>query len=235
MSKKRQKVLISWSGGKNSSICFFELKSPGYEVSGLLSTFCQPEKKVQFHEIPEKLIELQANSLGTRLVKQFVPKNCSNEEYETKTTELLQAEIKDRGIEAIVFGDTGLEDVRAYREALCSQIGLKAVFPLWDWKENFVNQAFVGLGHQAIVHSIQKNVLPPAFLGRAFNASFVEDLPGRVSPSGQNGEFHVFVFDGPFFQEKIPFMNAGRYEKDGYEYIDLQLNGASFPGHNRIN
>lgn len=141
-------------------------------------------------------------------------------------------ELKAQGVVAAAFGDIHLQDIRDYREKLFKSLEMECVFPLWGWKQEMILQAFAGLGHQALVHCIQKDKLPPAFLGRAYNASFIEDLPMGVDAAGENGEFHTFVYDGPFFQKKIGFSFGELYEKSEHLYKEILLKDERNERHN---
>lgn len=223
MPRKRQKVLLSWSGGKDSSIALFELKSPQFEIVGLISSFVGDEKRLQMHEVSMELIEAQAQSLELPLYKIELPEKPTNEVYEKAWREKLDQLQSEIGVEAVAFGDIHLEDIRKYREKLVKSVGLKAVFPLWAWQDQLVVNAFGGLNHSGIVHCIEDGKLPEAFLGREYNASFVEDLPMGVSPIGENGEFHSFIYDGPFMQQRLPLQTGEKYQKDGFHYLRLSL------------
>lgn len=235
MAKKRKRVLLSWSGGKDSAVVLFELKSPEFEIVGLLTTLEEPRLFVQSHQIPFELIEEQSRSCDLNLYAVKIPENATNEQYESIMLAELSVLKEKLDLDAIAFGNASLENVKSYREELLKKVGLKAIFPLWGWEHELINQAFFGLGHQGIVHSIEKSKLPPAFLGRSFSSSFIEDLPKGVDIAGENGEFHVFVFDGPFFEFKVPFQNRGRHENDRFSFLDLSLNETATSGHNRFN
>jgi len=235
MSKKRQKVLLAWSGGKNSSITLFELKSPDYSIEGLISFVRESDKKLLNHNYSEKLVEAQAQSLEMNLYKIYTP-NETPEAFEA-SFQLKMEELKSKfGIESIAFGDVYSSEARLFREKLLKDNGMEAIFPIWGWKSEFVNQAFFGMSHQAIVYAIDVKKLPPAFLGRNLNQSFVDDLPPSANPAGLNGEFQAFVYEGPFFQWKIPFRTGDeRKQKDNLLLLDLELNEELVASHNRMN
>lgn len=235
MPKKRKKVVLSWSGGKKSAITLFELKSPEYNIAGLISVFDKEDKKLYHDDVPEELIDAQAASLGLPLFKVYVDRAANNETYEMELGKVLSQLKSDKKINAVAYGDLCLEDVKQYRESYLAGLDLEGVFPLWGWKPEFANQAFSGLNHQAIVHGINTKKVPPAFLGRAFNPSFVSDLPKGVGVASESGEFHSFVYDGPFFQQTVAVSGLERIERDGFTYLELGLSSHLNSGHNRVN
>jgi diphthamide synthase (EF-2-diphthine--ammonia ligase) len=60
------------------------------------------------------------------------------------------------------------------------------------------------------------------FVARDVDEEFLNDLPTRADPCGENGEFHSFVYDGPIFKKAIPFRKGDIVVKRGrFHYCDL--------------
>lgn len=197
------KVILSWSGGKDSVLALNELqKTENYEIAALLATVTEDYDRISMHGVRSILLEQQAESLGFALEKVFVPKSISNEQYESKMREVM-AKYLTSGIFSVVFGDIFLEDLRKYRENNLSKIGMKAIFPIWKRDTTELAHTFINVGFKAIVTCVDSNVLDKAFIGKAFDEQLLSELPSTVDPCGENGEFHSFVYDGPIFQEKI--------------------------------
>jgi diphthamide synthase (EF-2-diphthine--ammonia ligase) len=51
---------------------------------------------------------------------------------------------------------------------------------------------------------VNEKYLGKDFLGRKIDSSFLNDLPDNVDPCGENGEFHTFVYNAPYFNAPIP-------------------------------
>jgi diphthamide synthase (EF-2-diphthine--ammonia ligase) len=45
--------------------------------------------------------------------------------------------------------------------------------------------------------------LDESWCGRVIDPAFVAELPPTVDPCGENGEFHSFCYEAPFFKQKI--------------------------------
>ncbi len=218
----REKILISWSGGKDSALALYEILNDGcFEPSSLLTILNQDYRRISMHGVREKLLEQQGNSLGISLEKVYISKNASNYEYETEMKKILQSHICT-GINAVCFGDIHLEDVRKYRELNLSRVGMRAIFPLWKKSSSDLANKFIDLGFKAIITCVDSKTLDPKFVGRIFDSEFLSELPPDVDPIGENGEFHSFVYDGPIFKERILF-NTGEMVKknDRFHYLDL--------------
>ncbi len=197
------KVILAWSGGKDSALALYELqKTENYEVAALLTTITRDYDRTSMHGLRRILLERQAKSLGFALEKVFISKNTTNEEYESKMREAL-AKYLTAGVSSVVFGDIFLEDVRKYREDNLSKIGMKAIFPVWKSDTTELAHTFIDSGFKAVVTCVDSNVLDKVFVGRVFDEQFLSELPATVDPCGENGEFHSFVYDGPIFGERI--------------------------------
>ncbi len=199
----RKNILISWSGGKDSSLALYEIqKSRDYEVAALITTITSDYDRVSMHGLRTILLDKQASSLNIPLEKIFISKNASNDEYESRLKEVL-LKYKQLGIREVVFGDLFLEEIKKYREDLLGKIGMECVFPIWKRDTVKLAKKFIELGFKAITVCVDSNVLGKEFAGREFDEHFLDDLPKAIDPCGENGEFHTFVYDGPVFNTPI--------------------------------
>ncbi len=216
-----EKVLFSWSGGKDSALALYEIqRSNGYEIVSLLTTITEGYDRVSLHGVRRTLIERQAHSLDLPLEEVFIPKDCSNGEYETRLRTTL-TEFKEAGVSLVAFGDVVLEEVRKYRETNLAKLGLRGSFPIWGRDTAELTQSFLALGFKAITTCIDSKVLSMSFLGRIIDRQFLVDLPPNVDPGGENGEFHSFVFSGPIFKKRIAFKPDGRVTRGSFYFCDL--------------
>jgi len=218
---KIEKVLFCWSGGKDSALALYEIqKDKKYEIVSLLTTITEDYDRVSLHGVPRILVEQQAKSLGLPIQEVFIPKDSSNEEYESRMRETL-IRFKQADVSRVVFGDIFLEEVRKYREDNLSKLGMKGLFPIWGRDTGEVTRSFIALGFQAIVICIDTKVLDKRLVGRIIDESFLAQLPPNVDPGGENGEFHSFVFDGPIFRERIAYKLGKRVLRDSFYFCDL--------------
>lgn len=213
---------MSWSTGKDSSFALYQLmKSPDIEVKCLLTTVTEDYNRVSMHAVREELLERQAESLGLSLYKIKIPKQCTNEIYESRMREAINEALK-QGITHMAFGDLFLEDVRNYRMEKLKGTGIEPLFPLWHSDTKELANEMVRSGLKAVVTCINPKVMPESFAGREFNASFLADLPKDVDPCGENGEFHTFVYDGPMFQKPISIKVGEIIQRDGFIFTDVE-------------
>ncbi len=216
-----EKVIFSWSGGKDSAISLYEIqKSQKYKVVSLLTTITEGYNRVSMHGVPRILVEEQAHSLGLPIEEVFISKSSSNEEYESRMKEVL-TKFKQDGVSSVVFGDVFLEEVRKYREDNLSKLGMKGIFPIWGRDTAELARSFIALGFQAIITCVDSKVLDKRFVGRMLDKDFLAELPPNVDPGGENGEFHSFVFDSPIFKEGIAYTLGESVLRDSFYFCDL--------------
>jgi len=196
-------VILSWSGGKDSSLALYEIqKNKDYEVTALITTVTADYDRVSMHGLCIDLLEQQAESLNILLEKVFITKDAANNEYESNFNEAI-IKHKKKGIKQVVFGDLFLEEIKKYREALLQKIDMQCVFPIWKRDTTKLAHEFIDLGFKAITICADSNALVKEFVGREYNEEFLNDLPKEVDPCGENGEFHTFTYDGPIFKKSI--------------------------------
>ena len=100
-----ERVLFTWSGGKDSALALYELqRRNGYDVMALLTTLTEDYDRISMHGVQGILLEQQANSLGLPIEKVYISKNSSNEEYEAKMREILQKHLTAGGLIRSVWG-----------------------------------------------------------------------------------------------------------------------------------
>lgn len=217
-----QPVWLSWSGGKDSALTHHVLGAhPGVEVVGLLTTVTAAYGRVSMHGVRVALLRAQAAALGLPVTPVALPADASNGAYEHAMAAAL-AEARGRGVRRVAFGDLFLADVRAYRERQLAAAGMAASFPVWRRDTAAFAADVLALGFRAVVVCVDAEQLDPAFCGRAFDASFLEDLPGGVDPCGERGEFHTFVYDGPTFAGPVHWRRGRQVTRDGrFRFQDL--------------
>ena len=214
-------VVLCFSGGKDSVLALQALQStPQYHVVALLTTVTSEYERVSMHGVRRALLHRQATALGLPLLEIAVPAGSSNDVYERQMGQTF-TQCRTDGIRHVAFGDIFLEDLRAYREHHTAAYGLTCVFPLWQRDTAALARTFIGEGFKAVVVCVDPRVLDPAFAGRAFDETFLADLPTGVDPCGENGEFHTSVWNGPIFRHPIPVSRGTVVERDGCVYADL--------------
>lgn len=215
------RVVVSWSGGKDGCMALHEiLEGERYSVESLLTTVTEGYERVSMHGVRRVLLANQAASLGLPLREVVIPKNASNEIYEARMGEALSG-FRARNVEAVVFGDLFLEDIREYREKQLAKADMRGLFPVWGSDTSEFAGDFIERGFRAVVVCLDPGKLDASFAGRSFDKGFLEDLPSGVDPCGENGEFHTFVHEAPIFERSIEFDAGETIEREGFFFTDL--------------
>lgn len=220
-----ERVVVSWSGGKDASLALHELRAdPDREVVELFTTVHEDDGRLSMHGVRGDLVERQAAALGIPLRTVPIPADADNETYAARLAAPM-ADYAARGVDSVAFADIFLEGVREYREQRLAGPALDGAWPLWGRDTEALVREFVEAGFRARVACVDGDALGPEWAGRQVDAAFFAALPDGVDPCGEHGEFHTFVTDGPGFAETLRVEVADVVTKpvgDGeYHYADL--------------
>lgn len=214
-------VLMSWSGGKDSCLALYEVqKARLYRVAALLTTVTRDYDRISMHGVRRVLLERQASSLGLPLHEVFITKGATNHEYESRMEEAFSTYLEE-GIDAVVFGDLFLEEIRAYREQFLARHNMRGIYPVWQRDTTEFIREFIDLGFRAVITCVNTELLDPSFAGMMIDDDFLAALPPHVDPCGEKGEFHTFVFDGPLFKEPVKFSVGEKVLRETFYFCDL--------------
>ena len=160
---------MSWSSGKDSTLALqLAGQDPDITVTGLLVTVNAEADRVAMHAVRRSLLEQQADRLGLPLHVVEIPSPCPNHVYEARMGEAIDDATR-LGVDAMIFGDLFLEDIREYREQALAGTGIRPLFPLWDRPTAALARTMISSGIRAVVTCVDPSQLAPSFVGRAFN------------------------------------------------------------------
>jgi len=219
-----KRVLLSWSGGKDSALALQALRAdPDIEVIGLLTSVTRAYERVSVHGVRRSLLECQAQRLRLPLFTIELDPVTTNDAYEQAFLAAIERVKREHpDLAAVAFGDLFLADVRAYRERLLEGTGFEPVFPIWGLDTAELAQRFIDDGFQARLVCVDTTQLDESFAGREFDPALLADLPPSVDPCGERGEFHTFVSDGPGFRRPVVCRTGDRLLREQrFMYCDL--------------
>jgi uncharacterized protein (TIGR00290 family) len=218
-----KKVMFYWSGGKDSAMAFYELKThprySGYRIVRLLTTLTEGYDRISGHGVRRSLLEYQASCLGLDLMKTYISRNATMEEYEYVIEEALLKH-KKAGTTIAATGDIFVEKRRM---ATFKKMGMKGCFPLMLEDPHKYMRRFIKLGFKAYVVCVDSTILDASFVGRVLDEDFLNQLPVHVDPCGENGEYHTFVFDGPIFKERIACRLGEVILRESFYFCDILI------------
>lgn len=198
----KNKIALSWSGGKDGCMALHHLVEQGYEIACLLTTVPVEIGRTFGHGEKTEMITLQGKALNIPV--HFI--ECSFNRY---TEDFIQSLInlkEEYGLTGIAFGDLYFEPHREWGEKVADAAGVKSLYPLWMKEEDSLQalEKFVNSGYKAVVIRVREDVLNESWLGRQVDSTFVKEIRETKScPMGEAGEYHTFVYDGPLFSKRI--------------------------------
>lgn len=203
-------VAFHWSGGKDSAHALGRLLTdPRYEVRCLVTTVHASRDESTVHGVPTALLQAQARAVGLPL--RTVELGGAGLDDYVAVMERASIRMRDEGIGAVGFGDQVHSGVLAYKQEQFGPLGLEIVEPLWAMSPAECLQDFLASGIRAVTVVVDAGVLDRGHLGRVVDRAFVDGLPAGSDPSGENGEYHSFVTDAPYFRHPVPVV-AGEVE-----------------------
>lgn len=216
------KTFLHWSSGKDSALSLYYLQKRA-PITKLVTTVNATTNHVSMHGISSSLLLAQEECLGISIQQVHLEPDLSLKSYNNQMEKTYRS-LLDEGYDTAAFGDILLEDLKAYREKELDRIGVKYTFPLWGQDTKAVMEEFIALGFKAVVVAVQADKLSKEWIGRLIDEDFLKDLPADVDWSGENGEYHTFVFDGPNFNKPIDYKINGVLERSFSKNKDTEDN-----------
>lgn len=215
--RNRAAYFVSWSGGKDACLAMSRLIAKRGRPSHILAMVDETGARSRGHHLRVELLNAQAGALGVSLVT----RSASWETYEEEFLDAL-TELRRSGIAEGVFGDIDLIEHREWVETTCARAGIVPHEPLWLQGRLALLDEFIDSGHEAVLVAVKEGVLSAGLLGRRLDRSLVEEfVSAGIDPSGELGEYHTVVVDGPAFSRRIELEERGHLLVDGYRFLDV--------------
>ncbi len=216
---KDSNFFCSWSGGKDSCLSLYHALQKGGHACFLLTMLTEEGSRSRSHGLPKALIEKQAFSLKIPLIT----RSATWDDYEREFISALK-ELERKGIKAGVFGDIDIDDHRRWVERVCAHTAVKPCHPLWKKGRKELLEQFIRKGFKATVISVKGGLMDRQFLGKVLDEDVVREIEKTgVDVSGEQGEFHTVVTDGPVFSFPLELRLGEQYFHDGYWFQDVSV------------
>lgn len=220
-----QPAAVSWSAGKDSCLSLHRAVSQGLQVRFLLNMVNSDAGRSMSHGLDPRLIAAQADALGIPLVQQ----KTTWDTYEDNFKQTV-ADMRQQGVEVVVFGDIDIEGHRQWVERVCAELGVTPLLPLWGDDPAALLYEFVNAGFEALVVTVRVGMLGEEWLGRTLDRKLVAELlrlgaDTGVHPCGEQGEYHTLVVDGPLFKKRLTIGDVSTIPREGYLFLDISTHG----------
>jgi diphthine-ammonia ligase len=212
-------VFCSWSGGKDSCLALYKAIQNGGIPKALLTMLTEDGERTRSHGLPVGVVQCQAKALAIPLI---VRKSSWND-YEENFLSAI-SNFKRDGVEYGVFGDIDLEPHLQWVERVCSSAAIQPYEPLWKRERTDLLNEFLGLGFKATIIAIKQSALDNSFLGRILDQQVITDIEkAGCDASGEKGEYHTVVTDGPIYSSAIHIKTRGQVIHDGYCFLNVSV------------
>ena len=219
------KLVVSWSGGKDSCLSSYKLMEEGHEIKYLLTTITEEFKRVNMCGVREELVEKQAEAISIPLYK--IETNTDNHTQKWKSS--LEELIEKEGIEGLVLGDRIYFEHLDWAFNLCDKVGIKPITPLLNEDPEKILDEILYTGFKPCIVRIWDKYFDNNWLGKIIDKGVVDYFKELgIQIDGQNGEYQTFVLDGPIFNKRILVENSRKlfkiqkkHKPRGYWYLDI--------------
>ncbi|RDY29475.1 diphthine--ammonia ligase [Romboutsia weinsteinii] len=209
--------VMSFSGGKDSTLALYRMINRGYNPVAILTTIKKNEDESWTHGLSDDMLQRVSKSLNIPLLKV----ECDVCEYEKRFEEVLK-EAKSMGASICAYGDIDIEDHKKWGIDRCTNADLDYEFPLWQEDRESLVHEFIDSGFTTIIKKVNLSFMGEEFLGKKLTKDVVEDIKKTGSdPCGENGEYHTFVVDGPLFKSPIEFDVKKIVLDHGYGHLEI--------------
>lgn len=210
-------VVVSLSGGKDSTYALYEALKEGLDVQHLL--FINTGGKG--HLANKWVVKLVSEAVG-------IPAVMVN-----KDLPAIRKALKKLHADVLVSGVMTTPEHMDWYQELCSPIHVKHHAPLWGKEPLVALGEMLQAGFHMLVIEVDTSLGSNAeWLGKEIDDKMISELKllkskQEINPIGEWGEYHTIVLDGPIYKKRINVVKSEiKWEKTkGYVAIkkaDLQ-------------
>ncbi|MCC6013213.1 MAG: diphthine--ammonia ligase [Candidatus Verstraetearchaeota archaeon] len=218
------KLILLYSGGKDSNLALYKLINKGYKVN-LLTVIPKTFDSWMFHRPNVEFTKIQAECMG--LNWQFI--NVSGEK-DKEVQEIIDF-LKNKEFDGIAVGVIKSKYQKEKIEYICDKLNVKAIFPLWNLPEIDILNEIINLGFEVYFSCVAAEGFGKEWLGRRLDLDTIKELiklreKYGINITGEGGEYETFVCDSPLFRKRIKITKSEIlwYRNYGYWLIrDYEL------------
>ncbi|MFH1428685.1 MAG: hypothetical protein ABIH39_02970 [Candidatus Margulisiibacteriota bacterium] len=94
--------------------------------------------------------------------------------------------------------------------------------PLWKRERRDLLIELLKLGFKPTIISIKDDILDKKFLGTVLDIDVITEFDSiGIDASGEEGEYHTVVTDGPIFATPLKLDMKKQVLRDGYRFLDV--------------
>ncbi len=208
------KAAILWTGGKDSALAL-HVSLNSYDIKRLICFV--PTDNRQFYAHPTQLMTLQAQKIGIPI--EFMP---ISEPYKLSYRGQIE-KIRDAGIEVLITGDISTVGGMPnwIDEVAADLVGVHK--PLWELDRHEILDTLISSNFEVICSLSYKKYFQPTITGRHLDSEFISELKQLpIDPCGEQGEYHTWVLNAPFFKEPVQLEGIRIVDTPEYCYLTYE-------------
>ena len=208
------KAAVSWTGGKDSALAL-QVSLNLYDIRRLVCFV--PADNRQFYAHPIPLMELQARKIGIPI--EFMP---ITESYRSSYRQQIQI-LRDSGIEVLITGDIStVGGMPNWIDGVATNL-VGVYKPLWELDRHALLDTLISEKFEVICSLAYKKYFLPTIAGRYLDAELISELKQLpVDACGEQGEYHTWVLDAPFFKEPLQLKGIRVVDTAEYSYLTYE-------------
>ena len=208
------KAVVLWTGGKDSALAF-QVSLNLYDIRRLVCFV--PADDRQFYAHPTPLMELQARKIGIPI--EFMP---IAEPYRSSYRQQIRV-LRDSGIETLITGDIStVNGMPNWIESVATNL-VGVYKPLWELDRHTILDTLIAEEFEVICSFAYKRFFQSTIAGRYLNAGLISELKQLpIDACGEQGEYHTWVLDAPFFKEPLQLKGTRIVDTSEYSYLTYE-------------
>ena len=209
-----KKAVVLWTGGKDSALAL-QVSLNLYDIRGLVCFV--PADNRQFYAHPTQLMELQARKIGLPI--EFIP---ISKPYALSYRQQIE-KIRDNGIEVLITGDIStVGGMPNWIDGVAADLA-QVYKPLWELDREAILDELVSKEFKVVCSLAYKKYFSSTIAGRYLDVKLISELKQLpIDICGEQGEYHTWVLDAPFFKEFIQLEGVRVVEAAEYYYLTFE-------------
>ena len=208
------KAAVLWTGGKDSALALHASLNL-YNIRRLICFV--PADNRQFYAHPTQLMALQARKIDVPI--EFVP---IVKPYKLSYRQQIET-IRDNGIEMLITGDISTVGGMPnwIDEVATGLVGVEK--PLWELDRGAILDTLASNQFEVVCSLAYKKYFQTTIVGRYLDLELISQLKQLpIDPCGEQGEYHTWVLDAPFFKAPVQLESTRIVDAPEYCYLTYQ-------------
>lgn len=220
-----------YSGGKDSSFSLYVAEQMGHEVSYLVNIVPKDKASWIFHTPNLDAVPAMAEAMGKKLVLSH-----STGEEESDLLGLRDA-LDGLDVEGIVTGAVWSDYQWDRMNAVCEDLGLKLIAPMWRKDQDMLMEQIIDSGIQAIIVGCYAEGFDESWLGRPINSETLAELKKLrekygISIMGEGGEYESMTLYSPLFSYPLEIAGSvNEWSRNNGTMVVSGLRPSKDPNH----